>query len=471
MSDQEHIITIDSFDGIGQYKCIRIPFDRNMIIKKVYLQIKLNAVPEGFRWKKYWTTNFIKNFRFKLDGRNILETRKEWFQMSSLILETPEFDIDDVFDYNDHERTIKSSQSVETSIEICKELEIDLYRAFFLSPSLYIELSSLDDILERVPDSNINLDMTYDNIINLINVCDVKCVYRNDSNMMRNESVTQHFYYSDIETAIINHSNNRTVLSVRNDGISHVAYMWLRNEDDTEIPFQIIKHIHVLFNNTERHNFTGNESRFYIRNLLSDKTKESIASENMYFLPYSSGMKNAEGITHGANFSRLDNYNIVIEWEADAPPNIKFTLCHKTLNWIRSEGTSMGVLYHHDRMSISGNGVDTIVRHQPQLIQQQQLIQQSQSIQQQQPQIQEKEYLDEPFIVEHINIKKDATCLITFDIIIADTMIDQCNRCKQIYLTTSMDKWRQNMDSHNKCPHCSYPYTYDNFIRGLAIIE
>ena len=452
-------IQLDNFERFGQYKHIIIPNIGGNTMEKINCHIKLNPAPEGYRWKQNWPTNLIEKFRLRLGESTIIDIEKEWFQLSASVLETSMYHISDKFDYDDDERTIRSRQPIETSIEIFNEFKINLIAVSWHPLHIYIKLNSVENMLERIPSININTNTIMDDSLNLINLCNINYVGRYEPHTwsVNNDSI-QHFYYHDTKTAIINHNNQRTTIDIVNNGVSPMACFWIRNEDDTEIPFQVVKHIRVLFNNTERYNLSGNEARFYMKNLMTDKIKENIASENIYFLSYSSGRRDNNSVVHGINFSRFDSYKIEIEWESDALSNVKFTLCHKTSNYFRTASGFGGVRYVPNSMYFrNGEGFSTIIRN---FFPEQQYIAPINPVPS-----------NKPKIVDHIVIKDETTCIISFEIITPDTMIEQCNQCKYVYLSKSIDDWMKMASSNYKCPYCSNPYTVDNFIKGKAKIE
>jgi len=373
----DEIITLTNLENFGEHKETRIEKHGDSF-RKIYLQVRLRPAPEGYRWKKNWPMHFIENVCVDIDNNNISDNTAEFYQMSHLMFKNPKYHISNKFDYNDNERTIKSKRCVETSIEIFSAFECFLIRIHPTSV-IKIKLNSLDKILERIPDGNtyvntdvntdvnidvntdvntdVNIDVNTDvnfNIPNLLESCDIRCLYRyydtNDRSIIVMKDIVEYkFDYYKTLTQIISLTTTPMVptrLAIDNHTRISAIYIWIRNVDGTEISSQIIKRLKVFYNGRLQNEFSGGQSQVHPRNNVPDEINRNIPSENIYYLSYN--YPNNEYITdRGLDMHIIQNYEIEFDWNEIhvVPSTIKITMSFKMAQILRSIDRLCGLAY------------------------------------------------------------------------------------------------------------------------------
>jgi hypothetical protein len=254
---------------------------------------------------------------------------------------------------------------------------------------------------------------------------------------------------------------NRELLTyIHAELLCSAAYIWITDEHDAELPSQIVDNIKVLFNGNTRHDFTGHQSRFIVRDELPHQTLPNTKSQNLYNISYFSGRVEENGIEQGANFSRLDNYSIKFNFSQAAPPRIKIHMIHRAQNTMRVMHGMAGLVFMLESFRISFQPVERPSR--PLL---------SDYVK---PEFQNTDQL--------IDVQEDdKTCLITYQDFEEGDIVQQCLNCKKVMTSSHLDTWYSHPDRRKdqKCIHCRQPYNANTFRKGkvhlvpkaLAVVE
>lgn len=449
----EEYIHIDTRENIGFNKTVSFLFTRyGDTIKGLLFNIKMNPAPQGWHYKQSWYTHFFKHIDLTIGGAVIFSINSQMLQMEQLIHgESGPKEL--TFNYPTiNERIEKSRNSHEVIVEplkLSKLIHSGLIRMICLAHHevrIIIRTGSLDDILERDGTAvHIPIQEPHDTFIQSFKPTGLYQYLDTDPRrtMARNphqDIIKQNCYMSE-ETS----TNQRTDLIFNQENICPAVYIWVTDQNNNEIPNQLVSNIKIKLNGHERINSSGLHCRHINKRNLPFPTVDNDKSQNLYYISYFSGLNSENGAENGLNTSRIDIYTCEIDWVNNIHMNVKIHIVHRTNNIFRTESGAGGVIYS----GIGGNvAVNNAIRNPPNAVST--------------PIIQGIEFQN---IEQLINIHCDELCMLTQDKFKEGTMVDYCNQCKKAFTTELLAQWMSDK-TDKKCAHCRNPYNINTFKRG-----
>ena len=454
---------------IGWGKRLQYKIERHAdVINKVNLSIKVGPAPEGYRWKRCWPLHFVKNLTLDIGGRTMWETNSESLRMKYLIdglkishdwsanapfemLQTPP---ECIFDYNDEERTRLSTASQEVFFEplrlnelIHMQHKLPILALQFHEVYLRLETNTITECLEPIGDIEMPVDVD-----SIVTSCKFAALYtfldrdeRRALAQANHESQTKHFSHcSGIFEKPADGVPLKTYIGANN--YCSAAYIWITDERGNEIPTQVLDGLIVAFNGQERERLSGFQSRMGVRPLLPHPTLPNTKSQNLYYISYYPGRREANGLEQGMNFSRLDNYTIDFKFAVGAPQRMKINIIHREQNVIRFVYGMAGLVYATDP-----GGIFTEAMHRDR---------------EQAPSVGTQvvfENTDQP-----IRISEDErACMVTYENFAEGGVVQQCITCNKTFDSIALDNWLKTRVV-KKCVHCQGPYNTTTFRKGKA---
>jgi hypothetical protein len=448
----EVYIHIDSRENIGFNKNISFLMSRDGdTLKEFLFNIKMNPAPQGWHYKQCWYTHFFKHITLEIGGQRIFSINSEMLQMEQLIHgESGPKEL--TFNYPTiNERIEKSRNSHEVIVEplkLSKLIHSKIIRLIclaFCEVRITVQTGSLDDILEQDGTAvHIPIQEPHDAFIQsftlngLYQLLDTQP--RRTMNQNPHTDIIKQNYYNIVEAS----TNQRTNLILNSGGLCSALYIWITDQNNREIPNQLISNIKIKLNGRERINSSGFHCRHINKRNLPFPTIDNDKSQNLYYISYFSGLNSENGAENGLNLSRIDNYTCEIEWVNNIHMNVKIHIVHRTNNIFRTERGMCEVMYS----GIAGNvAVNNAIRNPPNVVPNA---------------IQGIEFENTEQL---INIHCDEICMLTQDKFEEGTMVDYCNQCKKAFTTELLAQWMANK-TYKKCAHCRNPYRINTFKRG-----
>ena len=441
-------------------------------ITKLGISIKVGPAPEGFRWKRCWPLHFVKNLKLEIGGQDFWRTNTGALQMKYLIdgfrtanswanpntplemLQTPP---ECIFDYDEEERTRLSRESHEIFFEpICLDeiieyhYKIPLLNLAFHDVRMRLQTSEIANCLEPIQANPPELPNDVDGILE---DCRFKGLYNfletDERRALAQTNIewnTKHFVHCvDVfEKPLENHQEIN--INVEAGGICSAAYLWITDEHGNEIPGQVMDRMRIMFNGNQREEMTGFQSRTAVRQLLPHPTLPNTKSQNLYYISYFSGRREQNGMEHGTNFTRIDDYTLRIHFAPNAPQRMKIHMVHRSQNFLRILSGMAGIAFQNGNFSIHQRRV---VRRTEQIIERVPVVFENTE--------------------QQIDISEggEKACMITYEEFQEGDIVQQCMTCKKVFHSEAVDKWVLTKNIC-KCVHCQGPYNTTTFRKGVA---
>ena len=440
-------------NNIGFNKDINFLFTRyGDTIKEVLFNIKMNPAPRGWHYKQSWYTHFFKKIELTIGGATIFSINSQMLQMEHLIHgETGPKEL--TFNYPTIEERIEKSRNAHEVIveplKLSKLIHSGLIRMICLvynEVRIIIRTGSLDDILEqdgtalRVP-----IQEAHDTFIQSLKL---NGLYQYLDTVPRRHMAT-HGSYEDIikqncymseETR----TNQRTHLIFNQGNICSALYIWVTDENNNEIPNQVVSNIKIKLNGYDRIDSSGFHCRHINKNNLPFPTVTNDKSQNLYYISYFSGLNRENGAENGLNTSLIDNYTCEIDWVNNINMNVRIHFVHRSNNILRTQSGMAGLAYVGN---VGNVGNVAAIRNPPNVVPNP---------------IQGIEFENTEQIID---IHCDELCMLTQDTFEEGTMVDYCNQCKKAFTTELLKQW-MTIQINKKCAHCRNPYNINTFKRG-----
>lgn len=452
------------------------------LLNKIHLNIKVGPAPTGYRWKRCWPFHFVKDLELQIGGLVYWETCTNTLQMEYLmhglqrypdwlanISRTPPEELvrppQSVFDYGEEERTKLSRDSHEISFEplslkhlIHSRYGIPMVALQYHNVILQITTASVADCLEPIdPEAVADLPNPHAEL--------QKCEFAFEMKFLDTEErrhvarITHEFQTKHMEycSAIFYQTNEREIQTwIKAYTNCSAASLWITDEQDREIPSQVVEEFSVLFNGQQRHKLSGHQSRFDMRDQLPFPTLNNTKSQNLYYISYYSGRTDPRGFEQGANFSEIDRYELKIRCREGAPQRIKIHMLHRAQNFCCIMSGMAGTTYtnHGFQLRREAPPPRPVVPIVPQT-----------------SQTPAATLLVFPNTDQLIEIhEEDNVCPITYEEFKEGDLVQQCLECKKVMSSAAMDTWFSQPANQNnkKCVHCRQPYSLTTFRKGKA---
>lgn len=466
-------IRMDTPGSIQWNSTKRIVIQRSAdCLKKIFLDVKVGPAPAGYRWKRCWPFHFIKKLNLTIGHESIWETGTHILQMEHLIhglqrspdwlssrpgtpLESLTTSPESIFDFDEEERTRRSAYPHDVSFEPLNltslmkfPYNIPMICLAFHDVRLDLTTGSLIDCLEPIAgeiQGQLQADL-------------IRCEFLYDMTFLDTEErralchnhhafQTKHLEYCSEVFPF----NQEISTSIAANLICSAAYLWITDENNKEIPTQIVEELCVRFNGEERHRLSGHQSRFQVPDTLPHPTLANTKSQNLYYISYHAGNIEANGLEDGANFSRLDHYDLRIRCREGAPQRIKLHMIHRSQNELRIQQGMAGIRFSQSNFSFFERGQAPQAREIPV------------------PRIAAVLLPEFPNADQQIDIQEDdKTCLITYQDFNEGDVVQQCLGCKKVMTSEALDRWYSLQPANKSCVHCRQPYSLQTFRKGKA---
>ncbi len=472
----ENLISTLQWDSTKSFELLRL----GDLVKKFYVNLKVGPAPTGYRWKRCWPFYFVKNLELNIGGQTLWKTNTSQLRMEHMIhglktspdwlqqrpgtpLESLVTSPEKIFDYGDDERTQKSMEAHEICFEPLNLAEliknnnygILLICLAFNTVNVKLTSGSLIDCLEPIGDSNGN-----------VNCPILKCEILNDyvfldTNERRQMAQTHHeFRSTHMKYASEVFEPRERVVQTWIDAqhICSAAYLWITDENNNELPSQVVDRLEIRFNDEVRQELTGYQSRFVVRDNLPHPTLANNKSQNLYYISYYPGRVEENGAEQGANFSRLDAYKLSLILNSVNTQRIKLHMIHRVQNQLRILQGMAGLAHPTHDFSFLQNAPPRVIPPSHFVVQ----------VPPQPPQPPVFENTD-----QLIDIQGDETaCMITFRDFNEGDVVQQCLGCKKVFSSDALDTWfsHPNNVGSKKCVHCRQSYSVTTFRKGKAHI-
>jgi hypothetical protein len=422
-------------------------------ISKILFNIKLAPAPRGYCWKENWYNHFFKRISLQIANSTIFSKISEMLQMDQLIHGTRGAK-ELCFDYTKQERMRLSREPHEVIVEPLKLSElihsgiIRMVALQFNDFKVVIETARLEDCLEQegtlvrppLPE-NQNAFILQSSSSVLFQFLD-NDARRAMAQTPYTDVIKQHSYtYETVNT------NQQSNLRLNENNVCSAAYLWITDENNNEIPRQLVSNIRVQINNHDRLNLSGLHCRHINKNSMPHTTVDNSISQNLYYISYyPRGGTQPNGAEQGLNLLGIDNYDWKIQWnQLPQNQNVKLHIVHRTNN-ILWTGGGIARLQFMDGIQIRDGAPRPAF--QPivyQLIDQPPL-----------------EFLNTDQLID---IQYDELCMLTHNTFTEGVEIDYCLGCKKGFTTELLNMWFTASDG-KKCIHCARPYNTTTFKRG-----
>lgn len=461
---------------IGWNKKLTYTIARNAdVVNKLNLSVRVGAAPDGFRWKRCWPLYFVKKFTLTIGGQEIWTTNSDLLRMKYLIdglqtsqdwqsvlpnvpLEMTQTPSECLFDFGDEERTRLSTTPHDIYFEplslhelIQMEHKIPLVCLAFHDVQLLLETGSFEDCVERIGERDQHMvpmpqvqKCVFSTLFTFLDIEERRVIARTNPTTQ-----TKHLNHA---SEIFEKPANGP-LRIYSSASNHcsAAYIWITDEAGNEIPDQVLENLEIKFNNQTRQVLSGFQSRMGMRPLLPHPTLSNTKSQNLYYISYYPGRKDADGFEQGVNFGRIDAHGINFTFYPEAPQRMKIHLVHRDQSKLQFTHGMAGLVYGMHALLI-GNMEHLRQRAQA-------LVAATQT-----PATVIFENTDQA-----INIAADEkSCMITWVNFKEGDVVQQCLQCKKIMNSDAMDKWMKDHPRNQKCVHCQRPYNATTFRKGKA---
>jgi hypothetical protein len=243
--------------------------------------------------------------------------------------------------------------------------------------------------------------------------------------------------------------------------ISPYAIILIRDQNGNPIPqYQVLDTITPLINDQPRiSGLTGYEARSQQWRLLPHSAVRNFRTHpdtNLYAISYNfeGRTNNFHNMLEGLNMSRISSYSIRLKFRDDVVALPEFrrfrvTIYHRTYN---------NLMYQNNMSGIQLTYTNT---------QEQNPVQNISSIQ-----VASIQPTVNPTLMRTIDVHVGTDCIIMGVPIEEGVEVDECQRCKKVFLTTAIQQWQASTinAATRSCPHCRAAYTQDTFKRGKARI-
>ena len=445
----ESYIHIYSESNIGFDKNVSFNIERHAdTIKGLLFNIKMNPAPQGWHYKKSWYTHFFKNIELTMGGQRIFSINSQMLQMEQLIHgETGPNEL--TFNYPTIEERIEKSRNAHEVIveplKLSKLIHSGLIRMISLPYQLVriqITTSPLNDILEQ--DGTAVLVPIQESHNTFIQSFKLNGLYQYLDTVPRRHMATHNNYediikqncYMSKETR----TNQRTHLIFNQDNICSALYIWVTDENNNEIPNQLVSNIKIKINDCDIIDSSGLHCRHINKNNLPFPTVTNDKSQNLYYISYFSGLNPENGAENGLNTSRIETYSCEIDWVNDINMNVKIHFVHRSNNILRTGSGMAGLVY-------TGNVGNLVSEARPNFVR---------------PIIQGIEFEN---VDQLIDIHCDELCMLTQEKFEEGTLVDYCNQCNKAFTTELLQVW-MSTKTDKKCVYCRNPYNTNTFKRG-----
>ena len=329
------------------------------IIKQLLFNIKMNRAPRGWHYKKSWYTHFFKKIELIIGEHTVFSINSEMLQMEQLIHgETGPKEI--TFNYPTIEERIEKSKNTHEVIveplKLSKLIHSGIIRLVALTDHfVYIKIktSSLDDILEK---DNTDVIVHVQEVHNtFIQSFTLKLLYKFlDTKPRRNmkEYIHEDIIKQNCYTSKTAYTNRRTTVEFNQDNICSALYIWVTDENNNEIPNQLISHIKIKINGNNRINSSGLHCRFINKDNLPFPTIDNDKSQNLYYISYFSELNPENGAENGLNASKFESYTCEIDWNNHLYMNVKIHFVHRTNNILIIKGGMGGIGYQNNLLNV-----------------------------------------------------------------------------------------------------------------------
>ena len=394
------------------------------ILNAVTLHVK---VQPGHRWKPDWIYSFVKSFRLVLGGQFLCEIGTEQLRMEHHI---------------HGKRYIE--QEGEILIEPLKfadifldEKRVPLFCLQFHEVRFELETGRWQDCLDEVRGDVV------------LEFCELSCEYKHLDAAERGDIArAEHSIpvrYNQYCERTFDRQDERTI-RIDQTLLCSAAYLWITDEHNNEIP-RALDRIHVKLNGQTRWDISALQSQQQMRGLLPHPTQDRPETQNLYYISYFSGRREANGLEQGLNLSRVDNHTWTLHFRRNLPDRVKLHVIHRAQNQLRVMAGMGGLLFAREPPRI-------LDRREP---------------------VAEARWGPPapapPIVFENteqpIPLGSDTFCLITYVEFQGGEQVDQCNQCRKIFGTEALGRWLEGKTAaQQKCPLCSLPYNAQNFRRG-----
>ena len=407
----------------------------------------MRPLPIGWRYKRCWVNYAIKNIEITFDGSSIWKLTNEWLKIQNLMIENKNKEL--TFDYDDTTRTLLSQQTHEVIFspfnldQILKnKYGLPLCGLIYQEIRITGRFGSFRDCIEPYSDNQIEIEQDY--ILNKQLIIKTRVYDSQERLAIRNTSFEIPIIKNSTCMNLTNCNNSQSFNIHDNSLMCSGAYIHIIDENGNEIPRQMIKSIKVYFNDIIRHDLSGFQSRFVMRNDMPHDINQHIASSNLYFISYWPHRTTSRGIEQGMPFSRLENYRIDICYEDWVPINMKFNIviANRSINILRVRQGLGGLGYVDSSMIMvkfnNSRLITTFFQNTSQLI----------------------------------RVHHDEICTLSQEPFEEGLQVDQCNTCHNNFTTTILEQWFSTRKGNNICPICKTKYSTTSFNRGrIAFIE
>ena len=451
------------------------------LLKKIHLNMKVGPAPAGYRWKRCWPFHFVKDLEVQIGGLVYWKTGTNTLQMEHLMhglqrypdwlasmprVPAEELAIapESVFDYGEEERARLSRESHEVSFEplslkhlVQLRYGLPILALQYHDVKLQITTASVADCLEPIDPGTVtepHAELQKCEFVFEMDFLDTE--ERRHVARIPHEFVTKHMEYTSGTFDLTNEREIQTWIKAYTN--CSAVSLWITDEQDREIPSQVVEEFSVLFNGQERHRLSGYQSRFDMRDQLPFPTLNNTKSQNLYYISYYSGRTEQSGLEQGANFSEIDRYELKIRCREGIQQRIKIHMLHRAQNFCRIMSGMCGIVYTNHGFRFLSEApqprpVVPIVPRSPQTSQTPATL------------------LVFPNTDQLIEIhEEDNVCPITYEEFKEGDLVQQCLECKKVMSSAAMDTWfSQPANQYNKkCVHCRQPYSLTTFRKGKA---
>ena len=229
------------------------------------------------------------------------------------------------------------------------------------------------------------------------------------------------------ETQIVPTSESFRSSLLPDYGIASCITVLVQDADGREIGAEIVDQVKCIVNGYDRCCVSGYEARFMAIESMPIRIRETIDSQNLYFIPLTSDEQHQPGL----NLHRVDTCQVLLRfktgagWAQIVPDRVKVTLMYRVI------GREM-CLFH-------GMGGIT-----------------------------EGPWPRPPGPIRApILVGPNTDCPVTLEPLVAGQAVSQCHRCLKVFSESALNSWFA--ESHSRgCPHCRATL---GFTEGIAVVE
>lgn len=455
---EEYINVNFNEENFGFNKILNIEIPRHSdTINRILFNIKLNAAPNGYHYKKAWYNCFFKKISLLIGGQPIFSYNSNMLQMKHLI--QGENGVNELtFNYPSIQERIEKSRNphevIVEPLKISELIESGIIRLIclaFHTVQIKIETSSLEDILES--DGTLVQPPIQEPQDTFIQSIKPSVLYQSFDTEERRamaqaaheDVIKQHTYICEQVS-----TNNPCNLRLNVDNVCSAMYIWVTDRNNKEIPNQLISNIKIKFSDHLRHNLSGFHCRHINKNHMPHPTIDNDKSQNLYYISYFTERNTQNGAENGVSLSRIDNYSCEINWVNNINMDVNIHFVHRTNDILKIQSGMAGLMFQHN---IGQEFARAVVQPFPQPINQ--------------PIVQEQIHFENTD--QLIDVPEDELCLLTQDKFTEGTEIDYCNGCNKSFTTSMLNEWMSRARV-KRCLNCFIPYNNTNFKRGKAHI-